>query len=298
LQDTAASNLNLEDDDDLRQAGAPEPNVGSVPNTHDQIAALAAAVAQIQQAFARQLLNHDIAAQAAPAPSLPSDATTDPGHQQATLAGITSNDLNVFQRGPDYSSYNIDNDRGWLEDVRVPNCAGSTRGEARPSASRAGKGMVSIRAATFAGVRDATRRHKGEACGFKREFKFRQFAVGDEVLLVTKNLRVKKNAACGKLTSRYIGPFKVKAIAHRSATLDLPRALRITPRVSGLEKYEIEKLLARRVMEGQVQYLVRWTGYDPEEDSWEPAEGDGAVPEWLQREFGRFTARKRGLDFF
>jgi len=74
--------------------------------------------------------------------------------------------------------------------------------------------------------------------------------------------------------------------------------LRITPRVSGLEKYEIEKLLARRVMEGQVQYLVRWTGYDPEEDSWEPAEGDGAVPEWLQREFGRFTARKRGLDFF
>ena len=66
LQDTAASNLNL-DDEDLRQAGAPEPNpnVGSVPNTNDQIAALAAAVAQIQQALAKQQLNTDIAAQAA-----------------------------------------------------------------------------------------------------------------------------------------------------------------------------------------------------------------------------------------
>ena len=75
LQDTAVLNL---DDEDLRLAGAPEPNpnVGSVPN--DQIAALAAAVAQIQQALAKQQLNNDIRAQEA-ASSLPSDATTDPG---------------------------------------------------------------------------------------------------------------------------------------------------------------------------------------------------------------------------
>ena len=66
-QDTTASNLIL-DDGDLRQAGAPEPNpnVGSVPNNNNnQVAALAAAVAQIQQAIAKQQLNTDIAAQAA-----------------------------------------------------------------------------------------------------------------------------------------------------------------------------------------------------------------------------------------
>ena len=69
LQDTAVLNL---DDEDLRLAGAPEPNpnVGSVPNTNDQIAALAAAVAQIQQALAKQQLNNDIRAQEA-ASSLP-----------------------------------------------------------------------------------------------------------------------------------------------------------------------------------------------------------------------------------
>ena len=53
LQDTAARILNL-DDEDLRLAGAPEPNpnVGSVPNNNnDQVAALAAAVTQIQQAL-------------------------------------------------------------------------------------------------------------------------------------------------------------------------------------------------------------------------------------------------------
>ena len=93
--------LDLSVDDDLRQAGAPEPNpdVGSVPNANDQIAALAAAVKQIQQAIAKQQLNTDIAAQTkSSASSIPSDATT------------VGNDLE-FQRekvslNPDDSSYN------------------------------------------------------------------------------------------------------------------------------------------------------------------------------------------------
>ena len=99
LQDTAVLNL---DDEDLRLAGAPEANVGSVPNNNnDQVAALAAAVTQIQQALAKQQLNTDIAAQAAS--SLPSDATTDPGHPSA------ADDLKDFQRLPQSLSYDIDN---------------------------------------------------------------------------------------------------------------------------------------------------------------------------------------------
>ena len=40
-----------------------------------------------------------------------------------------------------------------------------------------------------------------ETCGFKWDFKSRQLAMGDEVSLVIKDLRVQKNAACGKLAS-------------------------------------------------------------------------------------------------
>ena len=61
-------------------------------HNNDQVAALAAAVTQIQQALAKQQLNTDIAAQAAS--SLPSDATTDPGHPSA------ADDLKEFQRLP------------------------------------------------------------------------------------------------------------------------------------------------------------------------------------------------------
>ena len=34
--------------------------------------------------------------------------------------------------------------------------------------------------------------------------------------------------------------------------------------------YAVDKLLKRRLRYGQVQYLVRWTGYGRDGDSWEP----------------------------
>mgnify|MGYP002639406642 CR=1 FL=1 len=77
----------------------------------------------------------------------------------------------------------------------------------------AAREQVEYLEAIFTLVRDAMRRHKDETCGFKREFKYQPFQVGDEVLLATKNLQVKRNAACGKLTCRYIGPFKIKFVS-------------------------------------------------------------------------------------
>ena len=38
----------------------------------------------------------------------------------------------------------------------------------------------------------------------------------------------------------------------------------------GRPLYEVEKIVARR--KGNVEYLVKWRGYDEEDNSWEPVE--------------------------
>ena len=36
-------------------------------------------------------------------------------------------------------------------------------------------------------------------------------------------------------------------------------------------QFEVERVLDVRVREGDVQLLIRWLGFNPEDDSWEPA---------------------------
>ena len=41
--------------------------------------------------------------------------------------------------------------------------------------------------------------------------------------------------------------------------------------MSGKEEYEVEALLGKRRRKGEVQYLVKWKGWDrPQDNSWEP----------------------------
>jgi hypothetical protein len=121
-----------------------------------------------------------------------------------------------------------------------------------------------------------------------------QLEVGQEVLLNTQNLRLKASTP-RKFVPRFVGPFKVLAklgsVAYR---LDLPAAMKChnvfhvsllapfkadsryqppppTVQVDGELEYVISAVIDhKRWGRTQRKYLVRWLGYGPESDSWEP----------------------------
>ena len=128
-----------------------------------------------------------------------------------------------------------------------------------------------------------------------------EFAVGDEVLLSTRNLKM-NGRTVPKLGPRFLGPYKI--IAKTSPVnyrLDLPQQLTIhnlfhvsllkaykDPGVGGLYpgrrpkpippivtsdgqlEYEVEAILQKKWTAGGVRYLVKWLSYPTSENSWEP----------------------------
>lgn len=162
------------------------------------------------------------------------------------------------------------------------------------------------------------------------------FQVGDKVRLSTTNLSL-PSALSRKLAPRYVGPFEVARVVNPVAyKLKLPASLKVHPvfHVSMLQpwrvdtefpqhqqvnarpppvnseenRFRVDRLLdkrTRRYGRGlRVEYLVRWFGYGPEEDTWEPmrhidsdliadfeashhAAGQSAAPRSLRRS-GRF----------
>jgi hypothetical protein len=155
------------------------------------------------------------------------------------------------------------------------------------------------------------------------------FAVGDKVMLSTKNLKLK--FGCNKLKPRFVGPFTVvKQASPVAFKLELPHTMRIhsvfhtsllkpfksrpgeeDPKPMPLlieedEEYEVERLLARREKTYsskkhkhagkkktiKVEYLVRWKDYGPEHDQWLKEEELTRHCQRLLREYNSQTTKR------
>ena len=138
-------------------------------------------------------------------------------------------------------------------------------------------------------------RQKSYADQNRREL---SFSVGDEVLLRTKNLKLKTTGP-RKLFPKWVGPFPVeKSVGNVAYRLTLPSSMRCHPvfHVSNLQPYrssgrvqpppvpihvdgelefEVEQVLHHRDIRSgkrsKREYLIKWVGYGTEHNSWEPA---------------------------
>jgi hypothetical protein len=102
-----------------------------------------------------------------------------------------------------------------------------------------------------------------------------------------------------KLANRWYGPYEIKRVMPNAVELILPSAMKSHPvfnvsyvrpssptlrtqpnyarpppifDVDGTQVYEVESVLQRRIRKHELQYLIKWKGYDdPRDRSWEPA---------------------------
>jgi len=157
-------------------------------------------------------------------------------------------------------------------------------------------------------VQEKMKKFANRKCGEGEEYR-----VEDLVLLSTKDLKWQmKGKRSEKLTEHFVGPYKVKRIVSSNAIeLELPKSIKIHPVVNvsrvqlyrpqvegqkkipskpviieGVEEFEVEKILNKRVIQGKEKFLVRWKGYMVEGDTWESRENLENVKEVVE-EFER-----------
>ncbi len=133
----------------------------------------------------------------------------------------------------------------------------------------------------------------------KRRRPVPEYKVGDEVWLSTKTVRL-ITTGTPKLLPRWVGPYKIIKLIKGEVSnlltavkLELPphwkihntfhvsrvkpyvEGTRVTPPpdtvdVEGWPEYEIEEILSHRIMQGELQFWIKWKGYGEDWNSWEP----------------------------
>ena len=133
------------------------------------------------------------------------------------------------------------------------------------------------------------------------------FTLNQQVWLDTRNLRMKISS---KMKPRREGPFRIKRIIGKvNYELALPAQWKVHPVFHATllrpyketeqhgpnyipptpdilneeEQYEVERIINHRHRGRGMQYLVRWKGYTPMDDSWEPEGNLNNAPDILKR---------------
>jgi Reverse transcriptase (RNA-dependent DNA polymerase)/RNase H-like domain found in reverse transcriptase/Integrase zinc binding domain/Chromo (CHRromatin Organisation MOdifier) domain/Integrase core domain len=139
---------------------------------------------------------------------------------------------------------------------------------------------------------------------YNNKHKERTYAVGDNVMLSSRHIRLRR--ASKKLADKFLGPFPItKKFGKNAYQLRLPKTYgRIHPtfHVSLLEPYrervgrelpepieidneeewEVERVLDVKESQSSRMFLVRWKGCTAEEDSWQPEEDLAHAQEAIQ----------------
>jgi len=133
---------------------------------------------------------------------------------------------------------------------------------------------------------------KQQAKYFNQKHKPTQFNAGQRVLLSAQNIRTVRTSK--KLNQRFLGPFEIlKKIGSQAYRLKLPYKYKrlhdvfhvsllaeYYPRpgetqdivqpdlIDGVEEWEVESILNKRIQRNRVQYLVHWKGFPVSDDEW------------------------------